>query len=109
MCATSRAYPGVMPQSNGPRHRGILLSSNTSRTRMYAHHPINPTAGLIVALLASLGARNLGAQNPLRSQYDAIELRFSTSQPVLHYTLRVDSADLSAFGVELRIRNAPDT
>jgi predicted metalloprotease with PDZ domain len=30
-------------------------------------------------------------------------------QPVISYTLRVDSADLSGYAVEMRIRNAPDT
>ena len=30
-------------------------------------------------------------------------------RPVIAYTLRVDSADLSGYAVEMRIRNAPDT
>jgi len=30
-------------------------------------------------------------------------------QPVIHYTLRVDSADLTAWDVEIRLRNVPDT
>ena len=30
-------------------------------------------------------------------------------QPTISYTLRVDSADLSAFAVEMRVRNLPDT
>ncbi|HKS06391.1 MAG TPA: PDZ domain-containing protein [Gemmatimonadaceae bacterium] len=30
-------------------------------------------------------------------------------QPSIHYTLRVDPSDLTAFSVEMRIRNAPDS
>jgi predicted metalloprotease with PDZ domain len=60
-----------------------------------------------VALLAL--ARGAHAQHPLQHPVDAVELRFSRSQPVMSYTLRVDSADLTGYAVELRIRNAPDT
>jgi predicted metalloprotease with PDZ domain len=49
------------------------------------------------------------AQSPLQHWTDAIELRYALSQPVLTYSLQVDSADLSGYTVELRIRNAPDT
>jgi predicted metalloprotease with PDZ domain len=49
------------------------------------------------------------AQNPFRHWAEAIELRYSAHQPVLAYTLRVDSTDLSGFSVEIAIRNAPDT
>jgi len=30
-------------------------------------------------------------------------------QPVIHYTIRVDSADLTGWDVEIRLRNVPDT
>lgn len=49
------------------------------------------------------------AQHPLRHFVDAVEVRYSTAQPVVRYTLRVDSADLSGFDVEMVIRHAPDT
>jgi len=49
------------------------------------------------------------AQNPLRHPSDAVEIRFARSQPVVHYTLRVDTADLSLIAVELRLRNVADT
>jgi predicted metalloprotease with PDZ domain len=49
------------------------------------------------------------AQHPLVSPRDAVELRFSTRQPVLSYTLRVNPLDLSGFEVSLTIRNAPDS
>jgi predicted metalloprotease with PDZ domain len=55
------------------------------------------------AVLSSFAA----AQLPLRHPAEAQELRFARSQPVVHYTLKVDSADLSGFSVEIRIRNAP--
>jgi predicted metalloprotease with PDZ domain len=49
------------------------------------------------------------AQNPLRHWTDAIESRYGDAQPVLAYTLRVDSTDLSAFAVRIDVRNAADT
>jgi predicted metalloprotease with PDZ domain len=49
------------------------------------------------------------AQTPLRNAADAVEIRYARTQPVLSYTLRVASASLSAFDVELWVRNAPDT
>lgn len=49
------------------------------------------------------------AQHPLRHPVDAVDVRFGRSQPVLHYTLRVDSTDLTMFAVAIRIRNATDT
>jgi predicted metalloprotease with PDZ domain len=67
-----------------------------------------------LALVASLTAvaatpgRAL-AQTPLRHWTDAIDSRFATSQPVIWYTLRVDSADLSGFDVAMTVRGARDT
>lgn len=49
------------------------------------------------------------AQQPFRHPAEAVEVRFARSQPVLSYALQVDSADVSRFSVEIRIRNAPDT
>jgi predicted metalloprotease with PDZ domain len=57
-------------------------------------------------LIAGL-SRPAAAQHPLRHPVDAQELRFARAQPVVHYTLRVDSTDLSSFAVDIRIRNAP--
>lgn len=50
-----------------------------------------------------------GAQNPIRHPADAVEARFARSQPIVRYAIRVDSSNLSAFAVEMNIRNAPDT
>lgn len=61
----------------------------------------------VLALLAY--GSSVSAQHPFLHAADAAELRFARSQPVTHYTLRVNAADLSAFDVELHIRNAPDT
>ncbi|HEV8363098.1 MAG TPA: PDZ domain-containing protein [Gemmatimonadaceae bacterium] len=60
------------------------------------------------SLLAALAAV-AGAQNPIRHPADAVEARFARAQPVVHYAIRVDSANLSAFAVEMNIRNAADT
>jgi predicted metalloprotease with PDZ domain len=63
-------------------------------------------AVLVAALLSPAPAL---AQHPLRHWTEAIESRFSDAQPVLSYTLRVDSADLSGFAVQIDIRNVTDT
>jgi predicted metalloprotease with PDZ domain len=60
---------------------------------------------LVIAALST----NARAQNPLRHPVDAVEARFSSSQPVIAYMLRVAAGDTSGFDVEVRIRNAPDT
>ena len=49
------------------------------------------------------------AQNPLRHWTDAVDSRFARSQPVISYTLRVDSADLSGFDVSMAVRGSRDT
>ncbi len=49
------------------------------------------------------------AQSPLRHWTDAIDSRFAMSQPVISYTLRVDSADVSGFNVSMSVRGARDT
>jgi predicted metalloprotease with PDZ domain len=49
------------------------------------------------------------AQHPFGHYTEAFESRFARSQPVVSYTLRVDSADLSGWNVEIRLRNLPDT
>jgi predicted metalloprotease with PDZ domain len=64
-------------------------------------------AAVLLPLLVVAGAAR--AQHPLRHFTDAVEIRYARSQPVVAYTLRVDSADLSGYAVEMRIRNAPDT
>jgi predicted metalloprotease with PDZ domain len=49
------------------------------------------------------------AQNPFVHYTEAFAARFARSQPVATYTLRIDSADLSGWSVEIRLRNLPDT
>jgi predicted metalloprotease with PDZ domain len=61
----------------------------------------------VLALLLASGVAT--AQPPLQHPMEAVQARFSAEQPVVGYTLRVDSADLAGFDVEIRIRNAPDT
>src|SRR5689334_14048138 len=48
-------------------------------------------------------------QNPFRNVHDAMEVRYSAAQPIIHYVLRVDTSDLSSFWVEMQIRNIADT
>jgi predicted metalloprotease with PDZ domain len=49
------------------------------------------------------------AQHPLKHHTDAIETRYSDKQPVIHYMLSVDTADLTFFSIEIRLHNIPDT
>ncbi|HEX9894121.1 MAG TPA: PDZ domain-containing protein [Gemmatimonadales bacterium] len=63
----------------------------------------------IVLPLFVLHTGTTAAQPPYRHFAEAVDVRAGRSQPVLGYTLRVDSTDLSSVRVELRIRNAPDT
>jgi predicted metalloprotease with PDZ domain len=63
----------------------------------------------VFCLTTLLLAARLVAQHPLHHPVDAVQVRYAMSQPVIAYTLRVDSADRSGFEVEIRIRHAPDT
>ena len=67
------------------------------------------TTPLSLLLLLSTTAVPSAAQQPLRHFSESIEARYSRSDPIVSYVLRVDSADLSGFDVELRLRNAGDT
>lgn len=49
------------------------------------------------------------AQHPFRHWTEAIETRYAINQPVVDYLLTVDSTDFSSFGVQMKIRNIPDT
>lgn len=61
---------------------------------------------VVIAILLPAGS---GAQHPFRHPADAVEARFARSHPVVSYTLRVDSANLTGFEVEIRLRNAADS
>lgn len=63
---------------------------------------------LLAAFALSVTA-SAQAQNPFRHYSEAAAVRFADSQPILAYTLTIDTTDLSTFAVEIRIRNAPDT
>jgi hypothetical protein len=65
-------------------------------------------SGLVFPMLLAMTSI-ARAQHPLRHHTDAVETRYARSQPVVGYTLRVDTADLAAFAMEMRIRNVPDT
>ncbi|HLY71049.1 MAG TPA: hypothetical protein VKR53_15050 [Puia sp.] len=49
------------------------------------------------------------AQNPLGNLADGIQSRFSDLQPVINYTLTVDTADLSIITVQLKLFNIRDS
>ena len=77
----------------------------------HPHSPLRHLAarGLALAGTLLLSAAALPAQEPFDTFADAMEVRAGAEQPVLHYTVRVDAADLTGYTVELRVRNAPDT
>lgn len=49
------------------------------------------------------------AQNPFVHYTEAFAARFARSQPVVNYTLTIDSVDLSGWTVEMQLRNLPDS
>ncbi len=59
--------------------------------------------------LALVMSPALLAQHAFGHHTEALEIRFARTDPVIAYVLRLDSADLSGFDVEMRIRSAPDT
>jgi predicted metalloprotease with PDZ domain len=61
-----------------------------------------------LGLLASMTGK-LSAQHPFQHYAEAFEARFALSQPIVGYTLRIDSSDLTGWSVEMRLRNLPDT
>jgi predicted metalloprotease with PDZ domain len=62
----------------------------------------------ILAVVISL-APAVRAQHPFAHHTEAIEIRFARFDPVISYVLRLDSADLSGFEVDIRVRNVADT
>ena len=69
-----------------------------------------PSALLLSLSIALAAAPSWSAaQNPLRHWTDAIDSRFAASQPVITYTVRVDSANLSGFDVSMAVRGKRDT
>lgn len=63
----------------------------------------------VTALLLALLPSPALAQNPYQHYSDAFELRFARSQPIVSYTLKIDSADLSGWSVAMHLKNLPDT
>lgn len=49
------------------------------------------------------------AQHPFKHWTDAVEIRYDRRQPVISYTLTVDSTDTSGYEVEMQIRNIPES
>ena len=69
-----------------------------------------PSAVLMsLSIALAAGPSRSAAQNPLRDWTEAIDSRFAASQPVVMYTLRVDSANLTGFDVSMTVRGRRDT
>jgi predicted metalloprotease with PDZ domain len=89
---------------NTARATGILMG------RSGDSHPTPRMPRLAtLPMLLAFALAPLGAQQPYGHFTEAVEIRYARSQPIVTYRLHVDSADLSGFAVEMRIRNAPDT
>jgi len=61
---------------------------------------------LVVACIITI---TLHSQQPFHDHREAVDVRYASSQPVIHYTLRIDPSDLSLFYVTMNIRNVKDT
>ena len=48
-------------------------------------------------------------QNPYKNVHDAMEIRYSSTQPIIHYILKIDTNKLTSFSVEMQIQNIVDT
>jgi len=62
-----------------------------------------------LVIILSLRSICFFAQHPLKHWTDAIETRYDDKQPIINYSLTVDTTDISFFSVEMRIRNISDT
>lgn len=56
-----------------------------------------------------MNATTIYCQQPFRDWTDAIEIRYKSEQPVINYTLYIDSADTSSYRVEMHIQKIADT
>src|SRR5579871_268756 len=61
---------------------------------------------ILFALMLSMFGN---AQNPISNLADGIQSRFSNQQPVINYTLTVDTSDLSVIKVQIKLANISDT
>jgi predicted metalloprotease with PDZ domain len=84
--------------------QALAIQTARPTTGIVFQHPLSPEPvmrrrlALSLALLAPVSTAP--AQQPFRHYTEA---------PVIHYTLRVNPADLSGWDVEIRFRNVPDT
>lgn len=60
-------------------------------------------------LMGGASVQAMHAQNPLLHWTEAIEVRYSSSQPVINYAITIDPMDTSSYQVEMQIKNIPDT
>jgi predicted metalloprotease with PDZ domain len=59
--------------------------------------------------LVLIPVSTIQGQQPFGHYTEAFAARFARSHPVVTYTLTVDTADLTGWSVEMRLRNLPDT
>jgi predicted metalloprotease with PDZ domain len=64
---------------------------------------------IVILVITILSYSASFAQHPLHHFSDAGKMRFSTSQPIINYIIRVDTLNLSVIKIEMHARNTPDT
>lgn len=62
---------------------------------------------LVIAAVTQVTA--VFTQHPLTNWADAIDVRYSSKQPVINYILSIVPPDTSSYRVEMRLQNIPDT
>jgi hypothetical protein len=63
---------------------------------------------LLAAFLLTQGAASY-AQHPFANWTDAVDVRYSSKQPIINYKLSINVTDTSSYEVEMHIENIPDT
>src|SRR5688572_13691489 len=92
------------------RHRIIMFPPVHENPRMWRFSLRRARRAAASALVIATAVPQLvRGQNPMRHWTDAVDARFARAQPVITYTLRVDSTDLSGFDVAITVRAARDT
>ena len=83
------------------------MIGSLTRLDRCVHH--TATIAVSIAIAIGVTASGMHGQSPLRHWTESIDSRFAMSQPIVTYTLRVDSADLSGFDVSMSVRGKRDT
>ena len=109
--SSERARTGIVPAMLFVLHDAQvhMIGSFTGLTRCLDRLARMAALSAVVAFATVATPSGTAGQSPLRHWTEAIDSRFAVSQPVITYTLHVDSADLSGFDVSMSVRGKRDT